>query len=53
MTINERAALNFLHDVNKTFYYFGYEDDRVSRQSLKSFDQLCTKFINELQKDFT
>ena len=53
MSIIERAALNFLHDVNKTFYYFGDEDDRVSRKSLKTFDQLCTKFINQLEKDFT
>ena len=50
---NESALMDFVHDVHKTFYYFGDEDDGVTRKTLKSFDQLCTKFINKLQKDFT
>ena len=50
---NESALMNFVEDVHKTFYYFGDEDDGVTRKTLKSFDQLCTKFINKLEKDFT
>ena len=50
---NESALMTFVEDVHKTFYYFGGEDDGVTRKTLKSFDQLCTKLINKLQKDFT
>ena len=50
---NESALMDFVHDVHKTFYYFGDEDDGVTRKTLKSFDQLGTKFINKLEKDFT
>ena len=50
---NESALMSFVEDVHKTFYYFGVEDDGVTRKTLKSFDQLCTKFVNQLQKDFT
>ena len=53
MTNNDQALMNFVEDVHKNFYYFGDEDDSVTRKSLKSFDQLCTRFINKLQKDFT
>ena len=50
---NESALMSFVEDVHKTFYYFGDEDDGVTRKTLKTFDQLCTKFINKLEKDFT
>ena len=42
---NESALMDFVHDVHKTFYYFGYEDDGVTRKTLKSFYQLCTKLL--------
>ena len=51
-TVNEQALMDFIHDINKIFDV-GYEGDAVSRKTLKSFDQRCTKFINKLQKDFT
>ena len=51
-TVNEQALMDFVHDVNKIFDV-GFEDDAVSRKTLKSFDQRCTKFVNQLQKDFT
>ena len=51
-TVNEQALMDFVHDIHKIFYV-GFDDDTVSRSTLKSFDQRCTKFINQLQKDFT
>ena len=51
-TVNEQALMDFVHDVTKIFDV-GFEDDVVSRKTLKSFDQRCTKFVNQLQKDFT
>ena len=50
---NESALMSFVEDVHKTFYYFGEEVVGVTRKTLNSFDQLCTKFVNQLQKDFT
>ena len=51
-TVNEQALMDFVHDINKIFDV-GYEDDAVSRKTLNKFDQRCTKFVNQLQKDFT
>ena len=51
-TVNEQALMDFVHDVSKIFDV-GFKDDAVSRKTLKSFDQRCTKIINQLQKDFT
>ena len=48
-TKNEIALINLISNLNKEFYYFGEEDDKVAPIDVKKFTEYCVAFIDSLE----